>query len=1047
MANYSFYDSLSAEEFQAFATEFISIKEKEQFYNNGLGKDGGIDLYNADSTIIGQVKNQKDNFANLKNSLKKEVDRVQKFNRYILIVSQTLKQEQKKELIKMFKGHLKIEDIIDKNLLNQLLSKKEYHELELKYYQLYIPSSNILFNTIENIKNNNIYLQTQIELNNINKEKSIYVATESYKQALKKLLDQNIIIITGEPGIGKTTLGRMLIIALIKELKDAEFVKVTSVNELYDIYKEDKSQIYFFDDFWGDVKYNLSISPETQKKLYNFISLLKQTNKYLIITSREYIFQEGLEINNKISREFINHQFLLKQTDLSLITKFNILYNYIIHYPLPYEHAQMLFTAYNNIVNCPNYNPRFINTFFEEYNNYKNYSAYDFYYELISYLNHTYDHFQKDLKNQPLEIKVLLLLIFINEGQMPVDKLQIYFSNIFDKTGDKFKDYITITDNTFTNIVKKEKPIITLKNPTYKDFLSSHLKENINFYFKYLTKNLTKETSIILWEYVNYKDLTMKQTLETIILKYLKRLTPNQKYINILITLVKTTNFNEDSQIKDYLITKTEKILAQIEDIMYETSYEFDLDNILNLLKAFKNKHDFSKAIYNVLDAIVYESEDFYQIDKLSNINDLYPEISKKYIKNHRQDIKKTIENCIYNDINYYDMNLQELENLIYEWVPNLYRNINVKMPAHLIKNLQKIYDDKERQFKINYPKINVTPSNIEPPKSQSNETDIINQKIRIFLGKSHYIENLNEYMQKHHFNQKIINQINTLQGPIFDDLKHNTIIINLLNNLFESGMSEYISENIFFAKFFSFIYQNNLKEFKNLASFAFKTLNQNQITFTKEELDKANVTLNCKIIIKTGKWYYFSHPLLPIYLYIWHTLNNNKNFYIYKIKTYFEKYYDLMNEYTNYNLNEYRLLEVIMPQIWKNDIVTSCIEEYLAKTQKEDETKTAIQMLKYFQFEIVYGMFEEIETSYIKDIILFDLIELYFDTNMLDFIPDLSNIDYKNQEQYNVNYYLSKKSIIKIMQEDKTIESLITLRNELKHFVKENKNILDKNI
>ena len=125
----------------------------------------------------------------------------------------------------------------------------------------------------------------------------------------------------------------------------------------------------------------------------------------------------------------------------------------------------------------------------------------------------------------------------------------------------------------------------------------------------------------------------MKQTLETIILKYLKSLTPNQKYINILITLVKTTNFNEDSQIKDYLITKTEKILAQIEDIMYETSYEFDLDNILNLLKAFKNKHDFSKAIYNVLDAIVYESEDFYQIDKLSNINDLYPEISKKIHK------------------------------------------------------------------------------------------------------------------------------------------------------------------------------------------------------------------------------------------------------------------------------------------------------------------------------------------------------------------------------------------------------------------------------
>ena len=1036
MTKYSYYDSLSAEEFQEFATEFISIKEKEQFYNNGLGKDKGIDFYNADGTIIGQVKNQKENFNTLKNSLKKEVTRVQKFDRYILITSQNLKKEQKETLIEMFSGHLKMNDIIDKEMLNRLLSKKEYHELELKYYQLYIPSSNILFNTIENIKNKSIHLQTQIELNEINKEKEIYAITDSYKQALENLLNKKVIIITGEPGIGKTTLGRMLIINLIKKIKNSEFIKVSSVDELYDVYQKNKNQIYFFDDFWGDTEYNLSISSEMQKKLYNFISLIEQENKYLIITSREYIFQEGLEINNKISNEFTKHQFLLKANDLSLITKFNILYNHIVNYPLSYEHTKILLMFYSNILNSPNYTPRLIHDFFKDYNKYKHLKPFDLYIEFMDYLKHPYEHFQKDLKKQPVEIKVLLLLIFLNEGQISIEKLKIDFNNIFKNTGDKFSDYITITENTFTNITKTKEPTISLKNPTYKDFLNHFLKENINFYFNYLTNDLTPQKAITLWKYVNYEDEKMKKNLEEHILNHLINCEKNTKYISILTTLVKTTNFEKNSKIKKYLISETEDFLSNFDDIMFGLLYKFDLDDIFNLLNAFKNKHDFSEFINHVLDNLVYESETFYQIDKLSDINELYPKVFKQYMKTNRCDIKKAIEDCIYSDINYYDMDELELENLIYEWVPRLYKNINIKMPSKLTKSLEEIYNNETKNNEISYPEINYASPKITPSKSNQNETKkLIDTKIERLLGKSHYIINIQDYMHKHHFNKEIIDKINNLQGPLFEDLKHNTIVMNLLNQFFETNT--YINNQMFFFGFLSFIFEGNLKEINKLSYFAYKLIKNNEIVFTEEKLAKHKINpLDSKIIVKAGKWYYFCHPLLQTYLYLYYVSKNKKTYYIGNLKIYIEEYYNILNENTDDELNIYRMIKIVLPSLWEKAIVIPCIQNYLQATQKETDIKTAIQMIKYFNFNISYNMFEDIQSAIYKDPLMFDLVKLCFKVNMFSFIPNLRWLNQDYDENYEVNYYLRKKSIIKEMEQTKIIDNLLSLRNKMQLFI-----------
>ena len=154
------------------------------------------------------------------------------------------------------------------------------------------------------------------------------------------------------------------------------------------------------------------------------------------------------------------------------------------------------------------------------------------------------------------------------------------------------------------------------------------------------------------------------------------------------------------------------------------------------------------------------------------------------------------------------------------------------------------------------------------------------------------------------------------------------------------------------------------------------------------------------------------------------------------KNQIYIEEYYNILNENTDDELNIYRLIKIVLPPLWEKAIVIPCIQNYLQATQKETDIKTAIQMIKYFNFNISYNMFEDIQSAIYKDRLMFDLVKLCFKVNMISFIPNLwrSNQDY--DENYEVNYYLRKKSIIKEMEETKIIDNLLSLRNKMQLFI-----------
>ena len=91
-------------------------------------------------------------------------------------------------------------DVIGKESLNSILA--EFPEVETRHFKLWLASTNVL----QSIFNLAISGRSHFEIRRIREKAQRFVPTKDYDKALKFLKKSNVVILTGEPGIGKTTL-------------------------------------------------------------------------------------------------------------------------------------------------------------------------------------------------------------------------------------------------------------------------------------------------------------------------------------------------------------------------------------------------------------------------------------------------------------------------------------------------------------------------------------------------------------------------------------------------------------------------------------------------------------------------------------------------------------------------------------------------------------------------------------------------------------------------------------------------------------------------
>lgn len=363
MPDYDFL-ILQYNEFEHLTRDLLQKKENVFVESFTSGKDGGVDLRFAKvqgkNTIV-QAKRVKD-YPSLKRVLNKEVSKVNtlKPDRYIITTSVGLTPENKSEILTLFKPYIhSTEDILGRDDLNNLLGQNK--DIETQYYKLWLGSSVVL----EDILNKRINNWSKIEMEAIRREVSTYVMNKSFDDALNILKNNRYVVISGIPGIGKTTLARMLVNYLLSEGYE-EFVKLEGISDAAQKLQEGKKQIFFFDDFLGSTFFQ-NDEKGFDQKLVTFIEKVKsEKEKVFILSTREYILAEAKQTYDVFATKNIElAKCVVDLSDYTESIRAEILYNHLAmaDLPLPYVRALLAKRSYLRIIKHANFNPRIIETF------------------------------------------------------------------------------------------------------------------------------------------------------------------------------------------------------------------------------------------------------------------------------------------------------------------------------------------------------------------------------------------------------------------------------------------------------------------------------------------------------------------------------------------------------------------------------------------------------------------------------------------------------------------------------------------------------------
>lgn len=366
MTNYNL-ENINDKEFELLARDILQKELGLKLESFKKGRDGGIDLRyskpNMNNDIIVQAKHWfHSNFEKLYNELiTVELPKLKKLKpkpkRYIIITSIGLLPQHKEKIQKAFKPYItQTGDVWGKDDINNRLNL--YKDIAFDHYKLWLTSSAVLLQ----ILNNGIKSRTNFVLDEIKKNIRLFVPTKSYSDSLSVLKKEKFLILSGEPGIGKTTLANHLIFGFLA--RDYELFFATDVKDFENVYEIDKKQIFYFDDFLG-ANYLDIINPQNNDSLIiNFINRIsKSDNKLLILTTRTTILNRAMQISGKFQQANLDlKKYEIKIQDYSKYDRAKILYNHITFTGLKDEYKERIIENKNYllIISHKNYNPRII---------------------------------------------------------------------------------------------------------------------------------------------------------------------------------------------------------------------------------------------------------------------------------------------------------------------------------------------------------------------------------------------------------------------------------------------------------------------------------------------------------------------------------------------------------------------------------------------------------------------------------------------------------------------------------------------------------------
>lgn len=677
MINQYNFLNLSYVEFEELCRDLLEKEMNLQLESFSEGTDGGIDLRylrNKNKQIIIQCKRYS-NFKDLFSVLKKERIKIDKFENtsYKLATSIGMNPAQKKKIAILLSPYLESEsDIITKKDLNALLRK--YPDIEKRHFKLWINSTAVL----ESILKSKVINQSKFELDQISSLLEIYVVNPSFEQAEKILEEKRFVVISGIPGIGKTTLARVLAYTYLSIKKYSEFVYLSnSIDEGYEYFKEGVKQVFLFDDFLGQSFEDRSLSRNEDKRIIDFIRKInKSKDKVLLFTTREYILQD-VQLKNELLSD-PDLEFAKCLIDLSTYTeliKAKILYNHLFFSGLPALHLQRFAnpSVYKPIISHSSYSPRLIENLIRQERN-KLSTPFDFPKLIIEALDKPFLIWEKPFTLQINDLSKFLLTILLSMGTpVFIEDVKEACRKFFEVHGAKY--FTAFNSALFLNSVKElensfiislkdpyNKRVLEFQNPSIRDFLLHYFGENRDQLIPVIEAAVFQEQLFYIFEYNQLDDrrntyfkvasrilrdeslarscleriYEEKNTLKSCSLSSYMVKGSDRKYymrysdgIYKLLFLLHTHFINTpyESEVKNYIILNLQRIL----NLSSETTESREIEAYIELLKIYNKKLLCEPE--RIIETVAARFHYLYQYQYyFRSLEDVFPEVYRSFV-------------------------------------------------------------------------------------------------------------------------------------------------------------------------------------------------------------------------------------------------------------------------------------------------------------------------------------------------------------------------------------------------------------------------------
>lgn len=668
MANYDFENILSPLDFEYLIRDLLSAELKIELTAFAEGKDHGIDLRYSkkdDSNIIVQCKRSK-NISKL--LLEAEYEKIKKLNfKYYYFVTSCDLSVSKTDIIKsIFKEWIDSDEyIITRNKINLLLDK--YENIHRRHYKLWLSSVSV-FSTIIN---QHLYERSKALVANIQKSYRFYVRNNSLNDAIEILNQHNFLIISGIPGIGKTTLAKLLLWEYLQiGYEVIEIRKVTEGEQLL-IENSENKQVFYFDDFLGENFLKYDVIEGRSYDLVQFINrVMSNKNKILIMTTREYILQQAKEKYAKLNTNEFN---VLKYTiDLNTYTKrikSLILYNHLYYSNVTIDHIKNLIEtkAFKKIINHTNYSPRIIEQMTVKLSNVEpeNYSSL-----FLESLDSPFGIWDRAFKAEISEgAKFTLYILLSIGGPILVSDIEVALDYFHEKSTSKYginykpidyRDYLKELEDSFikTNLTEGKTHFIDFQNPSIKDFLIKLIKPDKHLLEMLVSSAFYYNQFIYTINYLceNFKnDKSLNSLISSVIIEHFDLFTNTTRIIFGLQLKEKLKEIDKIDSLNEFLATSKNKSLEKFLLQKYETIdakklFPHEEKKYIKFYSKYKEHLSIPIEVFftNMLDNISW----FGNIKNFTSLDSISP-LFKDFIKENQEMVNEKIENAINKEIEF----------------------------------------------------------------------------------------------------------------------------------------------------------------------------------------------------------------------------------------------------------------------------------------------------------------------------------------------------------------------------------------------------------